>query len=117
MKASKVESACVVLEDPLTFNHGQRIAELLNMRQMPSIAERRSPYVVAGCLMSYSPSISDLWRRAAAYVDKILKGAKPADLPVELPAKFDLVINGKTEQAQGLTIPQSVRQQATEIIT
>ena len=70
----------------------------------------------AGGLIAYGPSIPDLWRRAAYYVDRILKGTSPADLPVEQPREFDFVINLKTAQALGLTIPQHVLLQATEVI-
>ena len=73
-------------------------------------------HVRDGGLMTYSVSIDDLYRRSATYVDKILKGAKPADLPVEQPTTFDFVVNLKTARALGLTIPQSVLQQATEVI-
>jgi putative ABC transport system substrate-binding protein len=74
------------------------------------------PYAEAGCLIAYAPDILEMWRRAAVFVDKILKGAKPGDLPVEQPAKFELVINLKTAQALGLTIPPTLLFQANEVI-
>jgi putative tryptophan/tyrosine transport system substrate-binding protein len=73
-------------------------------------------YVEAGGLMSYGPNIQDLWRRAAEYVDKILRGAKPADMPVEQPTKFDLVLNLTTAKVLGLTIPESFLLRADEVI-
>jgi putative ABC transport system substrate-binding protein len=83
--------------------------------RLPAIYHQ-SVIVHAGGLMSYGPSLPDLWRRAAAYTDKILKGAKPADLPVEQPTKFEFVINLKTAKALSLTVPQSIFARATEVI-
>ena len=93
----------------------QRIAELATTRRLPTICGWRK-WIVAGCLLSYGPYPEDMYRRAADYVDKILKGAKPADLPVEQPTKFELVINLKTAKALGLTIPPSLLQRADQVI-
>ena len=101
----------VALLDPL---HG-RIAALAAQSRLPAMYGWRT-YVEAGGLMAYGPSLQDLWWRAAIYVDKILKGAKPADLPVEQPTKFEFVLNLKTAQALGLTIPPSMLFQADEVI-
>ena len=107
--------AIQVYADQLTFVHRARIAELAAKSRLPAIYLFRE-HVEAGGLMSYGPSLHDLFRRAGGYVDKILKGAKPADLPVQQPTKFDLVINLKTAKALGLTIPQSVLIRADEVI-
>ena len=95
--------------------HLQQIAEFVTQKHLLSVFTARE-WVVAGGLMSYGPSLPDLYRRAATYVDKLLKGAKPADLPVEQPLKFELVLNLKTAQALGLTIPPTVLFQADEVI-
>jgi putative tryptophan/tyrosine transport system substrate-binding protein len=93
----------------------QRIAELALRHRLPTFFSWRD-HVEVGGLMSYGPDLTDLLRRAAIYVDKILKGAKPADLPVEQPTKFELVINLKTAKGLGLTIPQSLLQRADQVI-
>ena len=93
----------------------KQIADLAIKNRLPSMYEG-SDYVEAGGLMSYSANDADQFRRAATYVDKILKGAKPADLPVEQPTKFELVINLKTAKQIGLTIPQSVLYRADRVI-
>jgi putative ABC transport system substrate-binding protein len=107
--------ALLVMGDRLFVEHRRRLAELAALSRLPTMHNIR-PFVEAGGLMAYGPSPHDIRRRAAGYVDKILKGAKPADLPVEQPVKFDLVINLKTAQALGLTIPPAVLFQATEVI-
>ena len=99
--------ALIVLLNPLFQNQGSRIAELTAKHWLPSITSDRM-YAEAGCLMSYGSNLTDYRRRAATYVDKIFKGAKPGDLPVEQPTKFELVINGKTAKTLGLTIPNEL---------
>jgi putative ABC transport system substrate-binding protein len=109
--------ALLILGDSLFGSQRRQISEFTMKRQLPSLfAQGSREYVEAGGLMIYSPNLVDLERRAAIYVDKILKGAKPADLPVEQPTKFELVINLKTAKALGLTIPQSVLGRADEVI-
>ena len=107
--------ALVVAHSVLALDHRARIIEFTAKRRLPSIYAR-SRYVKAGGLMSYGTDAPDLYRQAATYIDKILKGAKPADLPVEPPRKFDFVINLKTAKALGLTIPPAVLLQATKVI-
>jgi len=108
--------ALITVEDPLTGgDHRTRIAEFTARQQLPSLHGIRE-FVAAGGLISYGPSIADLFRRAAYYVDKILRGAKPADLPVQQPTKFEMVINLKTAKALGLELPASVLARADELI-
>jgi putative tryptophan/tyrosine transport system substrate-binding protein len=113
--ASAKGGALVVNGDPMFFRHRVRIIELTLRSQVPSVYGGRE-YVAAGGLMSYLSSNAWHWRTAASFVDKILKGAKPAEIPVEQPTKFDLVINLKTAKTLGLTIPQSLLQRADELI-
>jgi len=105
----------IILTDPLVVSEKARIVRLAAARGISTIYGLRE-FVDAGGLMSYGPSLADLWRRAATYVDKILKGAKPADLPVEQPTKFELLINLKTAKALGLTIPPSLLLRADQVI-
>ena len=108
--------AIIVQEEPLLIDHLRgRIADLALTHRLPAMYYWKSS-VEAGGLMSYGPSMAALQRRAASYVDKILKGAKPADLPVEQPMKFALVINLKAAKALGLTMPPSILFQADEVI-
>jgi putative tryptophan/tyrosine transport system substrate-binding protein len=105
----------VVLADAILYNQRQQIAELAAKSRLPSASALRE-YVEAGGLIAYSADSLDLERRSATFVDKILKGAKPADLPVEQPTKFELIINLKTAKALGLTIPPSVLLRADQVI-
>ena len=108
-------SALFVPADIIFVRYAQQMADLAARHRLPAMYGFRE-HVEAGGLMSYAASFSVMFRRAAAFVDKILKGAKPADLPVEQPTKFELVINIKTAKALGITIPQSVLQLADEVI-
>jgi ABC-type uncharacterized transport system substrate-binding protein len=114
VKASETFQALISHPDPLAFSHRREIAEFGFKRKIPIVAAYG--FAEAGCLMSFDASWPDLFRRAASYVDKILKGAKPADLPIEQPSNFKLVINLKTAKALGLTIPPSVLARTDEII-
>jgi len=107
--------ALYLIECPLFSTHRAVLLELAFKARLPMVeAERR--FVDAGGLMSYGPNLTDLYRRSAGYVARILKGAKPGDLPVEQPTNFELVVNLNTAKALGLTIPQSVLQRADEVI-
>jgi len=107
--------ALLVLADPLYTVSGHNIADLAANNRLPAIYGFRE-HVLTGGLMSYGPDFKDSFRQAAIYVDKILKGAKPADLPFEQPTKFELVINMKTAKALGLIVPQSLLARADEVI-
>jgi putative ABC transport system substrate-binding protein len=107
--------AVVVLADPMLGSHRTRLAELSAKHRLPSVSPFREA-AESGGLVSYGPSLRANFRHAATYIDRILKGAKPADLPVEQPARFELVINLKTAKALGLTIPPTLLFQADEVI-
>jgi putative ABC transport system substrate-binding protein len=107
--------ALTVLTTPVFGTERRRLVDLAAKNRLPTVFPFRE-YVDAGGLMSYGPSLADMFRRAATYVDKILKGAKPGDLPVEQPTKFEFVVNLKTAKALGLTIPQSVLARADQVI-
>jgi putative ABC transport system substrate-binding protein len=113
--AKKQPGALLVLADRLFLHHRQRIMHFAAQHRLPGVYAYRE-LVEAGGLMSYGPSYAGMHRRAAYFIDRILKGTKPADLPVERPATFELVINMKTARTLGLTIPQSVLLRATELI-
>jgi putative ABC transport system substrate-binding protein len=108
-------AALLLISDGFVRQHDPQIVDFAARNRIPIMLDHPD-LVAAGALMGYGPSIPDLWRRAATYVDKILKGTKPADLPVEQPTKFELVINMKTAKALGLTIPQTLLLRADQII-
>jgi len=112
---SSQAQALLVLTTAVIFRERSKIAELALKNRLPTSFAHRE-HVDAGGLMSYGPNFEAMWRHAAVYVDKILKGAKPADLPVEQPTKFELVINLKTAKALGLTIPQTLLLRADQVI-
>jgi putative ABC transport system substrate-binding protein len=107
--------AALVLSSPLTFPNRSRIVEAALGARVPTMGALRE-YAQAGLLLSYGPSYTDHCRRAATYVDQILRGAKPADLPVQLPTAYELVINLKTAKALDLDVPLSLQQRADEVI-
>ena len=108
-------NALLVILSPLVTLHSQRVVEMALKQHLPGIYPTRQ-FVEEGGLMAYGPLIGDLYRRAATYVDKILKGAKPADLPVEQPMKFEFIVNLKTAKQIGLTIPPNVLVRADRVI-
>jgi putative tryptophan/tyrosine transport system substrate-binding protein len=114
LTAARVD-AIFVSADSMFYQHRVRLAQLVAKTRLPAMWGLRE-YAQAGGLMAYSTDLDDLARRAATFVDKILKGARPADLPVEQPSKFDLIINLKTAKALGLAIPPSVLARADQVI-
>jgi putative ABC transport system substrate-binding protein len=114
MARERVDGLLVIVDSVFSFHRAQ-LVDLAARSRLPAAYTNRQP-VEAGGLMSYGPSFADLWHRAAGYVDRILKGAKPGDLPFEQPTKYELVVNLKTAKAFGLTIPQSVILRADQVI-
>ncbi len=111
----KRADALIFLSSSFTQFHRKQLIELATKNRLPTMCANTA-WIDAGCLIAYGPKISELYRRAAVFVDKILKGAKPADLPVEQPMRFDFVINLKAAKAFNLTIPQSVLFRADKVI-
>jgi putative ABC transport system substrate-binding protein len=107
--------AVIVLSDAMFVGRHAQIVGYAAKSRLPAIYSTRE-FTDAGGLMNYGPNVADLWRRSAVFVDKILKRAKPANLPVEQPTKFELVINLRTARALGLTIPPAVLARADEVI-
>jgi putative ABC transport system substrate-binding protein len=108
-------SAVVVMQDGLLWNHRREVLALVNSARLPAIYAERE-FADDGGLISYGANISDSFRRAAGYVDRILKVAKPGDLPIQQPVKFDFIVNLKTAEALGLTVPPSILARADEVI-
>jgi putative ABC transport system substrate-binding protein len=113
-KKSRAEGM-IIVGDPVTFTHRKRVADLALKNRIATI-DGRIQFAEAGAMIVYGPNDADMYRRAATYVDKILKGSKPADLPIERPVKFDFIINLKTAKQIGLTIPPNVLARADKVI-
>jgi putative ABC transport system substrate-binding protein len=107
--------ALLQVGSPLFSTHSKTLLDLVAKSQLPATCETRV-FVVEGCLMAYGPSVAEMWRRAATYVDKILQGVKPAELPMEQPMKFELVLHLKSAKALGITMPPSLLLLADEVI-
>jgi putative tryptophan/tyrosine transport system substrate-binding protein len=116
MSATKARAGAVLVAAGRTLDpHPRRVAELAAKSRLPAMYHHRY-YVEVGGLVCYAPSLIEIWRAAATFVDKILKGAKPGDLPIEQPTKFELVINRTTAKALALTIPPSFLERADQVI-
>ena len=102
-------------EDAIQITYRARVVDLAKRQRIP-VSSEFGDFAHAGALMSYGPSVLDSFRQAAGYIDKILNGAKPADLPVEQPTRFEMIINLKTAQALGLTVPPTLLARADEVI-
>jgi putative ABC transport system substrate-binding protein len=109
------ESGLVVMQDLFTIAHRPPIILAAARNSVPAVYGQSS-FARDGGLLSYGADLVDIWRRAASYVDRILRGAKPGDLPVQLPTKFEMVVNLKTAKALGLAVPPSIQLRATEVI-
>jgi putative ABC transport system substrate-binding protein len=114
-RARQKAQAVVVIGEPITLEHRGQVTEIAARHRLPAIYLEPS-YVQAGGLISYGPDYAAMWRRGAEYVDKILRGAKPADLPIEQPTRYLLSVNLKTAKALRLTIPESILIRADEVI-
>jgi putative tryptophan/tyrosine transport system substrate-binding protein len=114
-ESARHQQALVLLSSPAVFQHLNRLADLALQYRLPAISVFPQ-FANSGGLMGYGPTLTDLFRQAAAYVDRILKGARPADLPIQRPAVFKVAINLKTAKALGLTIPQTLLQRADQVI-
>ena len=108
--------ALVVTGDSMYFLNRARLADLAVKNRLPAMSTQ-AQWVEAGGLISYGPNLPDMWRRGAKYVDKILKGAKPAEMPIEQPARFELIVNLNTARAMKLAIPQRLLQHADQVIS